>query len=660
WTVSLRGPDGEEKTLDSAASWKRVTVETARNPTSRVVTLRWSQPVDARLQGVVVTARAVADNLTSTWRWEFDVTNANRQWGVKRAMFPQLALADGGRDTHVLFPRGPGEVKTNVGQEGLAYAGNYPNADCTMQLLAVYHDGDEPTGLYFGMHDSHASVKKIEAHSDSPTRAIRLAYDHPAPNVNAAGNGFALSGRAVWQLLRGDWFDAAQIYKRWARQEADWWPKLGPDGRGDTALWMRRLPAWAQSGGAIDNVVRGTKELRQYFGVPTALHWYNWHQIPFDNDYPHYFPTKDGFTAGVADLKRNGVFVMPYINGRLWDTRDSDNTDGEFSRRALPFAAKVETDGALAPATETYGSKEKDGTPVRLAVMCPATSFWQSELARIIASLFQDEGVNAVYIDQVAAAAPVLCMDASHGHPLGGGAWWVASYGEMLRKIRQAMPADRVLTTECNAEPYLKYFDGYLTWNWQQENQVPLFPAVYGGAIQMFGRAYRGGDDKALALRMKVAQQLAWGEQIGWAEPNFIMKESGAGDFMRRAVRLRERLAKYFYAGEMARPPRLSGTIPTVRADWRWRETWMVFTPAILSGSWQIMREKRMFIVFSNVSDTAISASFDLKAHAPGLPTTAKITSVTLEGDPPQPELSKGLTKLTLPPHTIQAWEIQW
>ncbi len=51
------------------------------------------------------------------------------------------------------------------------------------------------------------------------------------------------------------------------------------------------------------------------------------------------------------------------------------------------------------------------------------------------------------------------------------------------------MKPDRMLTTECNAEPFLKWFDGYLTWHWQYDGQVPAFPAIYGGAIQMFGRA---------------------------------------------------------------------------------------------------------------------------------------------------------------------------
>ena len=129
-----------------------------------------------------------------------------------------------------------------------------------------------------------------------------------------------------------------------------------------------------------------------------------------------------------------------------------------------------------------------------------------------------------------------------------------------------------MLTTECNAEPFLRWFDGYLTWHWQYDGQVPAFPAVYGGAIQMFGRAYRGGDTRDLALRMKSGQQLVFGEQIGWIDPSVVDQPENA-EFLRQVVRLRWQLRRYFYAGEMLRPPRLTGDIPTVRADWQWQDS---------------------------------------------------------------------------------------
>ncbi len=327
-------------------------------------------------------------------------------------------------------------------------------------------------------------------------------------------------------------------------QNAKWWPALGPDGRADTPQWMRELPAWALASGSPASVVPQMKRFAEALGVPVGVHWYNWHQIPFDNDYPHYFPTLDGFKEGVADLQSGQVYVMPYINGRLWDTRDRGQEDFEFTKVAKPAATKDEKGE---PYVESYGSKETDGSPVRLAAMCPTTEVWRNKVHEIVGRLTNECGVKAVYIDQVAAASPQLCCDRSHGHPTGGGDWWTAGYWEMLNRIHKDLPPDRMLTTECNAEPYAHVFDGYLTWHWQYDGQVPAFPAVYGGALQMFGRAYRGGATKDLALRMKAGQQLVFGEQIGWLSPSVVdeagefcvLPASGAAALAAEAILLR-------------------------------------------------------------------------------------------------------------------------
>ena len=219
---------------------------------------------------------------------------------------------------------------------------------------------------------------------------------------------------------------------------------------------------------------------------------------------------------------------MPYINGRLWDTHDKGTEDYQFTSVALPATTKDEKGE---PYIEMYGSKESDDSPVRFAVMCPATELWQSRIRDICLKLINEYNVNSVYIDQISAMSPKLCQDKTHGHPLGGGHWWVEGYWKMLQSIRDAMPKDRMLTSECNAEPYIRWFDGYLSWTWQYDGQVPVFPAVYAGAIQNFGRAYRGGTTGDLALRMKAGQQLVFGEQIGWIDPGGIEQKENA-EFM--------------------------------------------------------------------------------------------------------------------------------
>ena len=645
----------KQLSLHANEGWRHCTVQ----PRGSRFELRWSEPTEEALAGLSVTATVSPEPRDSALHWKLRIDNTSTNWSIWRVVFPQVALASLGTNAAVLFPRGPGEVQRGIWDRPFSYKGNYPGGWCSMQFMAAYREDAKPTGLYVAMHDPWGSTKDLTVKNDPAARTVQLSFDHPAPNMGLAGNSFALEGEAVWQVLRGDWFDAATIYKAWARREAKWWPRLAREGRADTPRWMRELNAWAMTGGAPNECVPAVKQFREFLGVPTGFHWYNWHQIPFDNDYPHYFPAKEGFSQGVAELKAAGVFPMPYINGRLWDSHDRGAEDFEFSKLALAAATKQE-DGS--PGLEQYGSKETNGEPVRLAVMCPATPLWQSTVSNIVLRLLRECGTSAVYIDQVAAAPPRLCLDRTHGHPLGGGHWWNEGYWKMLEAIRRQMPRDTALTTECNGEPFIRWFDGYLTWHWQSDGQVPAFPAVYGGAIQMFGRAYRGGKTKDLALRMKAAQQLVFGEQLGWIEPG-VVKEKENAEFFRQLVRLRAEFNRYFSAGEMAPPPKLLGPVPTVRADWQWSGEWWVTTDAVLTGAWRLPKEKRMVLLFVNVSDESVPVQVRFEAAANGIRASVlqvhRLTTSGSKADWPNFPASFG-RPMTLPPREAEAWELKW
>jgi hypothetical protein len=655
-----------EVRLDAAAGWQQQEI-IATGP-DKGVELRWKQPKDQRLKDIQVTAQVAADSKAAAFRWKLEVQNKSPDWTVWRVVFPQIAVADLGAQASVFLPRGPGEVQRALWQRKFEFRDTYPGAWMTMQFMAAY-DPARNTGLYFALHDPLGNTKDMAVESKPADKAVVFRFDHPVPDMGKPANGFAAGGEAVWQLLRGDWFDAAVLYRNWVRSAAVWYPPVGPDGRADTPLEMRGLCAWVLGGGdpwdpkatLPEPRMVQTKEFARLCGPPVGLHWYNWHPNPFDNDYPHYLPAKKHFKEAVADLQSSGVLVMPYINGRLWDTRDRGLEDFEFGRIARPAAAKDERGEIV---IEQYGSKESDGTPVRFAVMCPATKFWQDRVHDIVLRLYNEYGVKGVYIDQVAAAAARLCFDKTHGHPLGGGHWWADGYRQMLDRIRADMPKDRFLTTECNAEAYVRWFDGYLTWHWQYDGQVPAFPAVYGGALQMFGRSFGGGraasGSRDLAMHMKLGQQLVFGEQIGWINPSVVGEKQNM-EFLRQVVRLRGHLRRYFYAGEMARPPKVQGDLPTVRADWGWGGgNWWVQTEVLLTGAWRLPRQNRVALVFVNVSDKPVAAKLPLDATHYGL-SAANVQVKVVGADGPIEtftEPSRFQRELALPPLAARAWEL--
>lgn len=651
--ITLRHAETKEEVpLHADAGWGQIEVNDKMAWAGAA--LRWQQPLDKRFGNLRVTAGAHTGRGPRI-QWHLDVDDVPAPWSVWRVVFPQVAVADLGPGSRVLFPKAAGEVQQDVWDKAFSFHGTYPSGWTSMQFMAAY-DRDCTTGLYVAVHDPWGGTKDIRAESRPAERAVVLSFDHPVPDMGAPGNRFQLDGPAVWQLLRGDWFDAASLYRAWVRREARWFPKLSAEGRADTPLWMRELPAWALGGGRPADCVGAVKAFARFLDVPCGFHWYNWHQIPFDNDYPHYFPTREGFADGVRELQSAGVFVMPYINGRLWDSRDRGMEDFEFTKVARPAVSKNEKGE---PYLETYGSKEADASPVRLGVMCPTTELWQTRVRQIVLRLFDECGVRGVYIDQVAAAAPTLCFDASHGHPVGGGHWWTEGYWRLLEAIRKAKPADCMLTTECNGEPYIHCFDGYLTWHWQYDGQVPAFAAVYGGAIQMFGRSYGGGPTRDLALRMRAGQQLVFGEQIGWLGPGVVNEKANA-EFLRQVVRLRWQLRRYFYAGEMARPPRLAGDMPTVRADWQWHGTRWVTTDAVLTGAWSLPAEKKLVLLFANVSDQPVTARLEYDAAACGVAgASVRVTKVTADGPGERfASPSRLQREATFPPHSAWAWEV--
>ena len=186
-------------------------------------------------------------------------------------------------------------------------------------------------------HDPVASFKRYRVDARGEQQALgRAGSSGPRPMQASLATMWRCRGEVVVEAFRGDWFDAAQIYRAWAEQNAQWWPQREEWARTDTPKWMREVCIWGRPYGSFEQAVPPTKRFAEYMaGLPMAVHWYSWHEIPFDNNYPHYFPAKPGFAEGVKAMQEAGVRVMPYINGRLWDMDTED-----FKTTALPAATK--------------------------------------------------------------------------------------------------------------------------------------------------------------------------------------------------------------------------------------------------------------------------------------------------------------------------------
>ena len=143
-----------------------------------------------------------------------------------------------------------------------------------------------------------------------------------------------------------------------------------------------------------DDTFDAVKSAAEYFGDGLGVHWYFWHNHPYDTHYPDYLPAKEGFAGMVRAVQQSGARVTPYINGRLWDpAADSYKRDRGYD------ASCRKPDGSLY--TEIYPTSKVLNT-----VTCPSTAIWHRKIIGLVDSLQTGLGVDGVYIDQISAAAP--------------------------------------------------------------------------------------------------------------------------------------------------------------------------------------------------------------------------------------------------------------
>ncbi len=562
--------------------------------------------------------------------WRIAVTNRGRRFGLWQSEYPQLRSVAEPGIADVLLPRGNWGGSLIHGFSG-TYAGRYPSFGCPVQMLA-YNIGDD--GLLFYAADGEACAKELSVADDQD-----VTFRAVAANAGVAGSAGAPGYPVVVGAYSGDWWQAARRYRTWALRQP--WTAKGPiRKREDYPKRMTDIGLWMQLGGEPSSVSRNMAEAaRLYPGVPLGVHWYVWHMIPFDNSYPEYFPEKPGMVEATRDMQAAGQTVMPYINARLWD-RDIPSFEAAV-------AASCKQPGGT-NYVETYGSGRN------LVPMCPYTRVWQAKVAEVCHRLMDTCGVGGIYLDQIGSAAPVVCYDPSHGHPVGGGCHWVAGYHEMLRPIKaEAARRGVLLTMEDSAEPYMDVIDGCLAWNARYDEDVPLLPAVYSGFTTYF-TSPQSPSDTLDAFCAAQARDFLWGCQLGW-NGDWILKEPHREKqrFQLELCRYRLALKAFLVYGQFMDELRPLNRVPRVSTVWNRRTPHTARLPAVMGSVWRD-GEGRTALLVVNISSELQRLEVDL------LPSEVargrgRLMHVTPEGETEIPLKGWGAVLGDLRPHEIRA-----
>jgi len=401
--------------------------------------------------------------------------------------------------------RGFGEDYHTTG----AYHPYYVN----MQFWALYNR-ETTKGIYLATQDPTPNIKQFLV-DNTPTE-ISWSVSHFPPNISFADEDFIVPYDCVVGPFRGDWFDACQIYRKWAVKQA-WCRKGRLSTRQDIPKWYKEAPLFFYAD--VGDSAEGThstvanmpiaeshfREFLHWAGMRLPVNWYSWQDytpdhstfgIPFNahgripsrgrwagiysaaahtGNYPR-DPALPNFAATCKRLRQEGGMVCPYVLLQMFDQGASENS---------PYAAE----GKPHMCRDLYGAILKY-PGYQAWFPCVATEWWQDRMVDWCVTMLERENVGGFYLD-VMHGMGVPCFWTPHGHTAGGGSAMTLGMHELARRIRDAVKAKdpEVITTgEDSTENMIDVIDGVLYQRTlRPENKVPLFAAVYQDYIPRYG-----------------------------------------------------------------------------------------------------------------------------------------------------------------------------
>jgi len=225
--------------------------------------------------------------------------------------------------------------------------------------------------------------------------------------------------------------------------------------------------------------------------------------------------------------------------------------------------------------------------------------------------------VDGLYLDQLGSAFNGLCLDPTHGHPLGGGTHVTTSARACFEEVRERVGWRVPVLSEASSEENIDISAGKIIHYNIWPGFVPAFSAVYHDYWSFYGRTAGGNADDMNGF-MNIGMIFAIGGQIGriWPGrlPNALKGETKHGCrpqaiFLKRLIEARRTAAKFMRYGEMLRPLELVGKLPNVQTHmWRGnrRMSRPVVMPAVISSVWRA-GDGEVGIVLVNMTDKPLA-----------------------------------------------------
>ncbi len=426
---------------------------------------------------------------------------------IESVKFPILRIpcklkGDGGNDT-IFWPALEGTLVERANDNeyysnaierfGGGYTGLAP-AGVSMQFMAIYSDKN---GLYFGTHDKDCNFKDFEYYFEN-SDTVRFECTHFVGGCKS----YLMPYPVVLKDFRGDWQDAAEIYREWLYTSGMSLPEKLAD-RKDLPQWLYDSPVFMiyPVRGRTDkdcdkdmaencyypysNILPVADKYSKSFDsrvMALMMHWEG--SAPWSNPYvwpPH--GDLGDFERTVKELHKNNNLIGLYASGIGITTKSVKDSSYDITDRYIgenwSEATCRDSEGEEIKVTEL--SFVRSGYEV-----CP---YCEKTVDVTVKETLKVANADVDYFqafDQNIGGMAHFCWSKEHGHPAAPGRWITDSMISLLEKIRSGIDnigKNMLIGCELAAcEPLMKYLIcNDLRWfiTLRQGRPVPAYSYVY-------------------------------------------------------------------------------------------------------------------------------------------------------------------------------------
>ena len=444
----------------------------------------------------------------------------------------------------------------------------------SIQVSALYNV--KGSGIYFGTEDPDAW------HKDYCFRAEKDAaqfYVSHVLRLDVDSSSYTTPYPTVAGTFKGDWIDAAMLYKEWAVKQS--WCAESRLKQDLVPEWVHQTAVWVWNRGRSGNVLSEALDFQNRTGLPVSVLWHWWHSCSYDVGFPEYLPPREGrneFTQAVAAARGEGIHCLPYMNSHQW----GDSTESWKEQQAGKWATRDFRGETYAKVYNVFEGKS-------ITPMCLGSEFWHKTYSDLCDSLINTYGTGGVYLDQ--ACQSKACYNVEHGHSVGGGNVWIKGHLKMIDRIREVTEGKHpVLAGEGCSEYWMGHLDLGLTLEAAHHrlkdglyDRIPFFQSVYHGYQITFGNVsmlvsppyeeswpemYRPADAETmqsdefdLQFMMEQARNFAWGIQpcIANYHGYLFEKKPQTMGFLLDMLKTRYQALDFMLYGEFVRCPDMPG-----------------------------------------------------------------------------------------------------